>query len=64
MHHDLTTPTATPADPGLNTPGAAEGSRYAAPTIYVIGRSNRLLQGSGRHKNDDTYRPGFTVDQR
>jgi hypothetical protein len=41
----------------------AERLQYAAPELYVIGRTNSLLQGSGRHKNDDTYRPGFLVDQ-
>jgi hypothetical protein len=37
---------------------------YVAPAIYVIGRSHDLLQGSGRHKNDDTGSRGFEVDQR
>jgi hypothetical protein len=40
-----------------------EAQAYAAPTIYTIGRSSDLLQGSGRHKNDDTGSRGFTVDQ-
>jgi hypothetical protein len=41
-----------------------DDAQYAAPALYVIGRSRDLLQGSGRHKNDDTGSPGFTVDQR
>jgi hypothetical protein len=52
-----------PADAGQNTSGNAENLQYAAPIMYLIGRSNKLLQGSGRHKNDDTYNPGFEVDQ-
>jgi hypothetical protein len=42
----------------------AENLPYAAPIMYVIGRSSQLLQGSGRHKNDDTGSRGFVVDQR
>jgi hypothetical protein len=42
----------------------AEVAEYTAPALYVMGRSRDLLQGSGRHKNDDTHRPGFEVDQR
>jgi hypothetical protein len=38
-------------------------TQYTAPAIYVIGRSTNLLQGSGRHKIDDTGSPGFLVDQ-
>ena len=45
------------------TAGAADGPGYAPPALYVIGRSSDLLQGSGRHKNDDTGSRGFEVDQ-
>jgi hypothetical protein len=44
-------------------PASAGGRQYTPPALYVIGRSHDLLQGSGRHKNDDTYHPGFLVDQ-
>lgn len=40
-----------------------EAQAYIPPAIYPIGQSGNLLQGSGRHKNDDTGSRGFTVDQ-
>lgn len=36
---------------------------YEAPEMFIIGQSASLLQGSGRHKNDDTGSRGFSVDQ-
>lgn len=41
----------------------SEPASYTPPTMYVIGRADQLLQGSGRHKNDDTGYRGFAVDQ-
>jgi hypothetical protein len=35
--------------------------RYGAPCLFVIGHSNDLLRGSGRHKYDDTGSRGFEV---
>ena len=55
-----TNDTAKSTAPETEAPAAA----YTAPAIYAIGRSNELLKGSGRHKNDDTGSRGFTVDQR
>lgn len=46
----------------LTADGSAAVS-YEEPTVLLIGRSERLLQGSGRHKNDDTGSRGFVVDQ-
>jgi hypothetical protein len=51
------------ADTRQKSNAAPESRRYTPPVMYVIGRSSELLQGSGRHKNDDTGRPGFVVDQ-
>jgi hypothetical protein len=42
---------------------AMEGHSYSPPVMYAIGRSSDLLQGSGRHKNDDTGSRGFIVDR-
>jgi hypothetical protein len=44
-------------------PDLARSQQYTSPQLYVIGRSHGLLQGSGRHKNDDTGSRGFIVDQ-
>jgi hypothetical protein len=46
------------------SPAQAAIAQYDTPQVYVIGRSKDLLQGSGRHKNDDTGSRGFSVDQR
>jgi hypothetical protein len=62
MQHDLNRPAGASAD--IRSNNRLEVPSYSAPTMYLIGRSNELLQGSGRHKNDDTGRPGFIVDQR
>ncbi len=43
------------------TPAPANQGAYVAPVIFPIGASGELLQGSGRHKNDDTGRRGFEV---
>jgi hypothetical protein len=51
------------ADAPQKTDAAPESPRYTPPVMYVIGRSSTLLQGSGRHKNDDTGSRGFSVDQ-
>jgi len=48
----------------VDTEARTEVLAYATPTIYLIGQSNELLKGSGRHKNDDTGSRGFIVDQR
>ena len=53
----------SPADSDGQNNAGMEGARYSPPLMYVIGRSRDLLQGSGRHKNDDTGSRGFTVDQ-
>lgn len=47
----------------LTSNADSESPSYAPPALYVIGRSHDLLQGSGRHKNDDTGSRGFEVDQ-
>jgi len=49
----------TPAQPPVSPHEGKQG--YAAPMIFPIGTSGELLQGSGRHKNDDTGRRGFEV---
>jgi hypothetical protein len=56
--------TVTPSKPESESAPKAQNPQYVAPTMYVIGRSHELLQGSGRHKWDDTGSRGFTVDQR
>ena len=46
----------------LNLNDATNASRgYSAPEVLQIGRANEMLQGSGRHKNDDTGSRGFVV---
>ena len=40
-----------------------EVPQYTRPVMYLMGRTGALLQGSGRHKRDDTGSPGFEVDQ-
>jgi hypothetical protein len=63
MRHNLNDATQTPANERQCQGLQVETTPYASPALYVIGRSNDLLQGSGRHKNDDTGSRGFTVDQ-
>ena len=62
MQHDSNNPV-----PSVNAEekscARSDNPTYAAPIMYVIGHSNRLMQGSGRHKNDDTGSRGFVVDQ-
>ena len=40
----------------------AEKTPYRAPKAFVIGDARHLLLGGGRHKNDDTGRPGIYVE--
>ena len=40
----------------------AEKTPYSAPKAFVIGDARQLLLGGGRHKNDDTGRPGIYVE--
>jgi hypothetical protein len=63
MKNDSNRITEAPAN-RQNLGTAAEKPQYETPVMYVIGQSAALLQGSGRHKNDDTGSRGFTVDQR
>ena len=64
MQHNLNKATETSANDRQGRSAQAQSPQYATPVIYVIGRSHDLLQGSGRHKNDDTGSRGFEVDQR
>jgi hypothetical protein len=50
-------------DPRQENDILREAPQYTQPVMYVMGRTGALLQGSGRHKNDDTGSPGFIVDQ-
>jgi hypothetical protein len=42
-------------------PAPQNGAEYVAPTLFAVGNAEQLLQGSGRHKNDDTGSRGFEV---
>jgi hypothetical protein len=64
MQHELNQSIDISADGRESHSAQTPKSEYGTPAIYFIGRSSALLQGSGRHKNDDTGRPGFIVDQR
>lgn len=64
MQHASNQPNVTPAKVETDNSNNAQIPQYVAPTMYVIGRSHDLLQGSGRHKFDDTGSRGFQVDQR
>ena len=64
MECDSTKTLASSTEAKADTVDKLERPQYVVPAMYVIGRSQDLMQGSGRHKNDDTGSRGFTVDQR
>jgi hypothetical protein len=43
------------------SPAGKQPEAYEAPALFPIGPAGELLQGSGRHKYDDTGRRGFVV---